>query len=93
VIVYLSVRRNCFEADKRRLQDQVYKDFKINYMRTPIFSFQSNKESVLEHIAPTYFFVYSVELELHVRKCLNRTPMLRFTRLDLSYLEALEVFR
>jgi hypothetical protein len=77
----------------RRLQDQVYEDFKSKYMRTLIFSFQSNEVSVLEHIEPTYFCVYSVEVELHVRKCLNCTPMLEFTRLDLSSLEALEVFR
>jgi hypothetical protein len=54
-------------------QDQVYEDFKANHMRTPIFSFQSNEVRVLEHIAPTYFSVYSVELELHLRKCLNHT--------------------
>jgi hypothetical protein len=52
-----------------------YKDFKIKYMRipkmkytrTPIFSFQSNEASVLEHIAPI-FSIYSVDLELHDRK-------------------------
>jgi hypothetical protein len=38
----------------------------MKYMRTPIFSFQSNEASVIEHIAPTYSSVYSVELELHV---------------------------
>jgi hypothetical protein len=64
----------------------------MKYTRTPIFSFQSNEACVLEHIAHTYFSVYSVELELHVRKCLNRTPILGFTRLDLSSLEAIEVF-
>jgi hypothetical protein len=35
-------------------------------MRTMIFSFQSNEATILEHNAPTYFSVYSVELELHV---------------------------
>jgi hypothetical protein len=45
----------------------VYEDFKMKYMRTPIFFFQSNEASVLEHIAPTYFSIYSVELESHDR--------------------------
>jgi hypothetical protein len=62
------------------------------YTRTPIFNFQNNEASVHEDIAPTYFSVYSVELELHVRKCLNRTSILGFTRLDLSSLDAIEVF-
>jgi hypothetical protein len=35
-------------------------------MRTLIYFFVSNAASVLEHIAPTYFSVYSIELELHV---------------------------
>jgi hypothetical protein len=80
VIVYLSIRRIRFEADKRRLQDQVYEDFKINYTRTPIFSFQNNEVSVLEHITPIYFLVYSVVVVLHA--CVNGcTPMLGFTRI------------
>jgi hypothetical protein len=62
------------------------------YTRTLIISVQSNEASFLEHIAPTYFSIYFVELELHVRKCLNLAHMLGFTRLDLSSLEALEVF-
>jgi hypothetical protein len=36
-------------------QEQVYEDFKIKYTGTPIFSFQSNEASVLEHITPIYF--------------------------------------
>jgi hypothetical protein len=72
-------------------QDQVYEDFKTKHMRNLIFSFQSNEACVPEQIAPTYFFVYSLELELHVWKCLNLEPMLGFTRLDLSSLEAIEV--
>jgi hypothetical protein len=38
----------------------------MKYTRILIFSFQSNDATVLEHIAPTYFSVYSVELEFHV---------------------------
>jgi hypothetical protein len=72
-------------------QDEVCKDFKRKCTRTLIFSFQSNEASVLEHLAPK-FSIYSIELELHVRKCLNLAPILGFTRLDLSSLEALEVF-
>jgi hypothetical protein len=50
-------------------QEQVYKDFKMKYTRTPIFSFQSNEASLLEHVAPMITFsIYSVELELHDRK-------------------------
>jgi hypothetical protein len=86
VIVYSSVRIIHFKADKRRLQDQVYEhfqdevheDFKIKYMRTPIFSFQSNEASVLEYIAPIYFYIYSVVVVLHA--CVNEwTPMLGLT--------------
>jgi hypothetical protein len=66
MIVYSSVRRIRFEADDQRLQDQVYKDFqdevyedfKTKYTRTLIFSFQSNKASVLEHIAPIFSIYY-----------------------------------
>jgi hypothetical protein len=36
-------------------------------MRPPIFSFQSNEASVLEHFLPK-FSIYSVELDLHDRK-------------------------
>jgi hypothetical protein len=56
------------------------------YMRTPIFYFQSNEASVLEHIAPVYFHVYFVVVVLHacVIEC---GPMLGFTRIALSFLE------
>jgi hypothetical protein len=40
----------------------------MEYTMTLIFSFQTNESSVLEHIAPIYFSIYSVELELHDRK-------------------------
>jgi hypothetical protein len=91
VVVCLSIRRICFEADERRLQDQVYKDFKINYSRTPIFSFQSNEVSVFEHIAPIYVPFYSVVVVLYA--CVNEcAPMIGLTRIALSFLEALEVF-
>jgi hypothetical protein len=66
-------------------------DFKIKYTRTPIFSFQSNEPSVLEHIAPIYFYVYYVVVVLHA--CVNEhAPMLGLTRIDLSFLETLEIF-
>jgi hypothetical protein len=91
VIVCLSVREFILKLTYEDFQDQVYEDLKTKHTRTLTFSLQSNEASVLEHIAPTYFSVYSVELELHVRKCLNLAPMLRFTRLDLSSLEDLEV--
>jgi hypothetical protein len=48
------------------LQDQVYGDFKTKYTRIPIFSFQSNKASVLKYITPI-LSIYSIELELHDR--------------------------
>jgi hypothetical protein len=47
-------------------QDEGYKDFKTKYTRTLIFSFQSNEESVLEHIAPN-LSIYFVEQELYDR--------------------------
>jgi hypothetical protein len=50
-------------------EDQVYKDFKINYMMILIFSFQSNEASVLEHIAPIYFHGYFVVVVLHAHLC------------------------
>jgi hypothetical protein len=69
-------------------KDQVYEDFKIKYMSTPIYSFVSNEVSVLEHIARIYFHVYSVVVVLDA--CVNGcAPMLGFTRIDLSFLEAL----
>jgi hypothetical protein len=41
----------------------------MKYMRTSIFSFQSNEASHLEHVAPIVIFsIYSIELELHDRK-------------------------
>jgi hypothetical protein len=58
VIVCLSVRGIHFEADERRLQDQVYEDFKINYKRTPIFSFQSNEASALEYFVPIFLYLF-----------------------------------
>jgi hypothetical protein len=57
-------------------------------MRTLIYSFVSNEASVLEHIAPIYFHVYSVVIVLHayVNEC---APMIGLTRLALSFIEAL----
>jgi hypothetical protein len=69
VIVCLSVKRIISELTYEGFQEQVYEDFKMKYTRTPIFSFQSNEASLLEHVAPMIIFsIYSVELELHDRK-------------------------
>jgi hypothetical protein len=69
VIVSLSVKRIIPDPTYEDFQEQVYEDFKMKYMRTPIFSFQSNEASLLEHVAPIInFSIYSVELELHDRK-------------------------
>ena len=69
MIVYLSVKRIILEPMYEDFQEQVYDDFKMKYTRTPIFSFQSNEASLLEHVAPIInFSTYSVELELHDRK-------------------------
>jgi hypothetical protein len=57
-------------------------------MRTPIFPFQSNEASVLEHIAPEFIFsIYSVELELHDRKVCFMHLCYCLTRIELSFLE------
>jgi hypothetical protein len=64
-------------------------DSKIKYMRTLFYSFVSNEACVLEHIAPIYFHIYSIAVVLHA--CVNGcTPMLRFTRIGLSFLETSE---
>jgi hypothetical protein len=69
VIVYLSVKRIVLEPTYEDFQEQVYEDFKMKYMRTSIFSFQSNEASHLENVAPIVnFSIYSIELELHDRK-------------------------
>jgi hypothetical protein len=66
VIVCLSVKRIVVEPTYEDFQEQVYEDFKMKYMRTLIFSFQSNEASHLEHFAPIVnFSIYSVESELH----------------------------
>jgi hypothetical protein len=63
--------------------------FKIKYTRTPIYSFVSNEASVLDHIAPIYFSIFSIVVVLHagVNEC---TPMLGFTRIGLSFLDTSE---
>ncbi len=69
MIVCLSVKRIVSKPMYEDFQEQVYEDFKMKYTRTPIFSFQSNEASLLEHVAPMInFSTYSVELELHGRK-------------------------
>jgi hypothetical protein len=57
-------------------------------MRTLIYSFVSNEESVLEHISRIYFPVYSVAIILHAR-VIECAPMIGLTTLALSLLEAL----
>jgi hypothetical protein len=69
VIVCLSVKRIITEPMYEDFQEQLYEDFKMKYTRTPIFSFQSNEASHLDHVAPIVnFSIYSVESELHDRK-------------------------
>jgi hypothetical protein len=68
VIVCLSVKRIILELTYEDFQEHVYEDFKMKYTRTLIFSFQSNKASVLDHIVPTTFSINSIELELYDRK-------------------------
>jgi hypothetical protein len=63
------------------------KTFKIKYMSTPIFSFQSNEASVLDHIVPTTFSINSMELELHDRMVCFAHLCYGLTRIDLSFLE------
>jgi hypothetical protein len=45
----------------------------MKYMRTLIFSFQSNVASALDHFVPITFPIYSVEIELQDRskRCTN----------------------
>jgi hypothetical protein len=72
----------------------MYEDFKTKYtrisrlyMRTLIYYLVSNEASVLEHNAPTYFSVYSIELELHVGSVCTAHLCCGLTRIDLSFLE------
>jgi hypothetical protein len=60
VIVCLSVKKIISEPMYEDFQEQVYEDFKMKYMRTLIFSFQSNEASHLEHVAPTVIFSLSI---------------------------------
>jgi hypothetical protein len=55
--------------------------------RILIFSFQSNEESVLDHIIPTTFSINSVELELHDRNVCFAHLCYSLTRIDLLFLE------
>jgi hypothetical protein len=61
----------------------------MKYKRILIFSFQCNEASVLDHIVPTTFSIYSVELELHDRKVCFAHLCYGLTRIDLSFLENL----
>jgi hypothetical protein len=89
VIVCLSVKRIVPEPMYEDFQEQVYEDFKMKYTRTPIFSFQSNEASVLDHIVPTTFSINYVELELHDRNVCFAHLCYGLTRIDLSFLENL----
>jgi hypothetical protein len=89
MIVCLSVKRIVPESMYEDFQEQVYEDSKMKYTRTLIFSFQSNEESVLDHIVPTTFSINSVELELHDRKVCFAHLCYDMTRIDLSFLENL----
>jgi hypothetical protein len=57
-----------FEPMNEDYKIKYTKTFKIKYMMTLIFCFQCNEASVLDHIVPTTFSIYSVELELCDRK-------------------------
>jgi hypothetical protein len=89
VIVCLSIKRIVAESMYEDFQDQVYEDFKMKYTRTPIFSFQSNEASVLEHFCAYIFSIYSIEVELHDRKVCFAHLCYGLTRIDLSFLENL----
>jgi hypothetical protein len=61
---------------------------RVKYLKIHNSFSQSNKASVLEHIAPIYFSIYSIVVVLHA--CVNEcTPMIGLTRINLSFLEAL----
>jgi hypothetical protein len=60
-------------------------------MRIRIYSLVSNEASVLEHITPTYFSIYSVELELHDRNICSTCLCYCLTRIDLSFLKNLRI--
>jgi hypothetical protein len=89
VIVCLSVKRIVAELTYEDFQEQVYEDFKMKYTRTPIFSFQSNEASVLEHFCAYIFSIYSVEVELHDRKVCFADLCYGLTRIILSFLKNL----
>jgi hypothetical protein len=61
----------------------------MKYTRILVFSIQSNEASVLELIAPTYFSVYSIELEFLVGSVCSMHLCYGLTRIDLSFLENL----
>jgi hypothetical protein len=62
----------------------------MKYIRTLIFSFQSNEASHLEHFARIVIFsIYSVEVELHDREVCFAHLYYGLTRIDLPFLENL----
>jgi hypothetical protein len=58
----------------------------MKYTRTPIFSFQSNEASVLEHYCVYIFSTYSIKVELHDRTVCFAHLYYGLTRIDLSFL-------
>jgi hypothetical protein len=55
MIVCLSVKTIVLELMYEDFQEQVCEDFKMKYTRSPIFSFQSNEASALDHFVPIIF--------------------------------------
>jgi hypothetical protein len=65
---------------------------KTKPLRSPSFSLRISKASYLEHIAPIIIFpIYSIELELHVRKVCLCTYVRVSLELNYSSLKTLEV--
>jgi hypothetical protein len=52
------------------------KTFKMKYTRTPIFSFQGNEASLLDHFVPIIFPIYSVVCGNYMIGVSLHTPML-----------------
>jgi hypothetical protein len=74
-----------FKIKWMKTKDQVYLNLKTVYTRTPIYSSQSNKASVLGHIV-SIFSIYYVDYNCMI----VRSVMIGLTRIVVSFLEALE---
>jgi hypothetical protein len=64
----------------------------MKYTRILIFSFQSNKATVLDHIVPTTLSINSVELELHDRKVCFEHLCYGLTKIDLAFIVNLSCY-